>query len=106
MLQILVILLALGPLFALEVPFGPVLPIFVEHVIKHREGTYAVQEKSSRTLANSLKSLVTVIQFMYSLSTQFSGSACVCLENYTLKKHQTMHSCNLDLPWSVTLAPG
>ena len=63
-LRILGILLALGPLFALEVPIGPVLPIFIEHVIKHREGTYTNCNPRKIILdVSSLKSLTTVIVF-------------------------------------------
>lgn len=42
-LRILVLLLALGPVFALEVPVGPLLPIFVQHVVK-QEPTCAWME--------------------------------------------------------------
>ena len=63
-LRVLVILLALGPIFALEVPVGPLLPIFRKHVIK--------QPKKNETIcgvkevlfdSESLKSIATVVLF-------------------------------------------
>ena len=65
-LRILVIMLALGPLFALEAPIGPVFTIlkFIEHVIKHKEGDYANYNPRSIILdVSSLKDLMTVTLF-------------------------------------------
>ena len=42
-LRILVILLALGPVFALEVPSGPIFPIFIHHITEHQT-TCSVKE--------------------------------------------------------------
>ena len=63
-LRILVIMLALGPLFALEVPIGPVFTIFIEHVIKHKKGDYTNCSPRNILLdVSSLKSLMTVLLF-------------------------------------------
>ena len=65
-LRILVILLALGPLFALEVPIGPILPIFIEHIIKQRKGYYANCSPTKIVFdVSSLKSLTIVILFPF-----------------------------------------
>ena len=63
-LRILIIMLALGPLFALEVPIGSVFTIFIEHVIKHKKGDYANCSPRNILLdVSSLKSLMTVLLF-------------------------------------------
>ena len=144
-LRILVILLALGPLFALGVPIGPVLPLFIEHTIKHRNGANANCSPRKIILdISSLKSLASVILFpiyiwlIYSVLRQcipkiftrikigalvlilgLMGMFVIELVGHILySKHHddrvmcmfqeqlTNHSNSLDLPWSVTLAPG
>ena len=60
-LRILVIMLALGPLFALEVPIGPVFTIFIEHVINHKKGDYA--NCSLRNILLDVSSLKTLFLF-------------------------------------------
>ena len=142
--RVLVILLALGPLFALEVPVGPVLPIFIQHVIEHRNGAYANCSPQKIILdVYSLKSLLSVIIFpiyvwlIYSvlrhcipkIFTRIKVGAVALilglmgmflielLGHVFYSKHHddrvtcmftrhSNHSSNLDLPWSVNLAPG
>ena len=64
-LRILVILLALGPVFALEIPVGPLLPIFIKHVIKQRNKneTEICDLKEVLFDSDSLKSIATVVLF-------------------------------------------
>ena len=63
-LRILVILLALGPIFALEVPVGPLLPIFIKHVIKQPKKNETVCcVKEILFESESLKSIATVVLF-------------------------------------------
>ena len=63
-LRILVILLAQGPIFALEVPVGPLLPIFFRHVIKPpARNETACSAKEVMFDSESLKSIATVILF-------------------------------------------
>ena len=64
-LRILVILLALGPIFALEVPVGPLLPIFIKHVIKQskKNDTDTCGVKEVLFDSDSLKSIATVVLF-------------------------------------------
>ena len=149
-LRILVILLALGPLFSLEVPIGPVLHIFIEHIIKRREGAYANCSPGNIILdVSSLKSLLTVILFpiyvwlIYTVLRQCipkiftrikvgalalilglmgmflielfghilysehhdNRVMCMFREQQRLEKITNISS-SLDLPWSVSLAPG
>ena len=60
-LRVLVILLALGPVFATEVPIGPLLLIFMNHIVK-KEST--ICSKTNILLdASILKSLATVVLF-------------------------------------------
>ena len=63
-LRILVILLALGPIFALEVPVGPLLPIFFRHVIKPPDrNETACSVKEVLLDSELLKSIATVVLF-------------------------------------------
>ena len=64
-LRILVILLALGPIFALEVPVGPLLPIFIKHVIKQpkKNETEDCDVKEVLFDTDSLKSIIAVVLF-------------------------------------------
>ena len=63
-LRILAILLALGPVFALEVPVGPLLPIFFKHVIKQPKRNETICGVREILLdSESLKTIATVVLF-------------------------------------------
>ena len=62
-LRILVILLALGPVFACEVIAGPVLPIFIQHIIKQSKNQTTCSVKEVMIDTDSIKSVATAVLF-------------------------------------------
>ena len=62
-LRILLILLALGPVFALEVPIGPIFPIFIHHITEQVENQTTCSVAEILLDVSSLKSFATIILF-------------------------------------------
>ena len=62
-LKILVVLLALGPIFAMEIPISSVLPIFVKHVVKEEAFNGSCDWKKVMTDTYLLRFLLIMILF-------------------------------------------
>ena len=62
-LRILLILLALGPVFALEVPIGPIFPFFIQHITEQPENQTTCGVAEILLDISFLKSFATIVLF-------------------------------------------